>query len=874
MPEHRNPLETANTETPAPFELTQKEQEAVDCAACFAVHGREIESADVIACRGQNPNTLRPILAGLVAKTALKVVSPEGVRRKRYEPTGAGMLSASKDLNPWECPIATGEKELADMTELQQKALDCASCVKGKGHEITVGTIVSGCGGLHETVDYSMRALVKKGYLTQSERIRGWPVIYDFTDAGLEKVRVTVDKECLLAEATMPANEASVLDCIKCQVAKGLAPERRRVQDCTGLGRRALLGAVTSLMDQGLIRQDDEFEKVGLRTTGKQRPLRLNDASMSAHNPECAAEDLDITRVFNRLSEDKKRMLGCIACVAGRQSMLPGVTRNIVAECAGVPAQSALAFVSQLITEGYVNELRGFAMNKRSVRFLAPSDTGNQLIARGRDDLSVYHECATDFSQYNTAPIHTTNSVIKCVGCIWTQQIAAGQEPQATASMVGRCVGVDASHLVMDVMPKLAESGYFTATGRSPIRFRPSKKMIIPLGYSATCKQEIFKTNYDDFFTELPPGIFEPQYEDESLKRFEEYVNKLKGDNAIAQMNEFGANPFLQRHLFPLLTAEEEAYLGMIIQKSPDESLVEAAQLKMLLSNLRMAIWIARDRKFEVAATSFEDMTQAAIMGISKAARRFDPLYGFKFSTYAYKWMLQSMQYEAARITGIKRPVFTKIPMVLWAIHRLRIETGKSPAIPEIAMLTGYKVKEVENVITAYASLRSVSLDDDNGGDARSGYDSTGTESSGIADAIYDDFFRRAEDFLDDQERDILKNVILNEAMSIIEFADAKGAKRDEVAKSHATVLAKLQHPYFGFGAMLEPKLFDWQQSAECFLSEDDRVLTQNGKSLTSDVRELCGECEVNAQCRTFAERQKPSSGIWAGQSASHYRSQ
>lgn len=319
------------------------------------------------------------------------------------------------------------------------------------------------------------------------------------------------------------------------------------------------------------------------------------------------------------------------------------------------------------------------------------------------------------------------------------------------------------------------------------------------------------------------------------------------------------------------MTAEEEAFLGMVIQKSPDQKLVEAAHYKFLMSNLRMAGWMAQRRKFEVAVTSFEDVMQAAMIGISRAVERFDPLYGFKFSTYAHNWMLQAIQSESARAAGVNIREFVRIPKTLWAIHHLRTQTGKMPTIPEIAVLTGHKMNEVQKTLDAYAGLRAGSLDDDKDGKARSGHDSVGVESDGIANAVFDDFFRRAKDFLDDGERDILENVILNEEMSISEFADSRGVKYGEVNKRRAAILAKLQHPYFGFGSMLAPRLFDWQQDAECFLGEDSRVLTQDGRTLTSEVHELCGGCEANTQCRTFAERQKPSSGIWAGQASSFY---
>lgn len=863
------PYDNAKNDRSATVDLTPREQEAVDCVACFTVNGREIESADIIACRGQNPNSLRPLLAGLVAKEVLRVVSPEGVRRKRYEPTSAGMQSASKDLNPWDCPMATSEKELPGVTEIQQKAIDCASCVKNKGHEITVSKIINGCGGIHETLDYSMRSLVKKGYLTQSERVQGRPVVYDLTDAGGEKVSSVTNEACSLTDATMPLNEKNVLDCIKCQVAKGLTPESRRAQDCTGLSRRALLGAVNTLIEQGLIRQDDEFEKVGLRTTGRQRPLRLNDLSTSGHNPKCSVEDNDAARVFDRLSDDKKRMLGCIACVAGGRSMLPGATTKVIAECAGLSRRSVEDFVGRFIEEEYVNELKGYAMDKHSVRFLALSDKGDQLVKQGRDDPLLNHECATDFSQYDTAPVHITNNVIRCVGCIWTQQAAAGQKPQATISVIQECIGADRSHLTEHVMPKLVESGYFTASGKSPVRFHPSNKMIIPLGYSATCKQDIFKTDYNDFFEVLPSDVFEPQDEDDSLRKFEEFVDGLKSDDSAGPSSDLYSGLYLQRNQRPRLTAEEEAFLSMIIQKSPDQRLVDTAHHRFLASNIRMAGWMAGCRKFEVAVTSFDDMIQAAMMGVDRAAKTFDPLYGFKFSTYAHSWMLHYIQGEAAKITGIKTRIFTKIPRTLSAIHQLRSATKRSPTIPEIAVLTGYKVDEVRQVIDAYAGLRLRPLDDNKGGAAQSGYDRIGVESSGIENATYDDFFRRARGFLDERERDVLENLILSETMPLWQFADSRGMKHQEVKECRAAVLAKLQHPYFGFGCMLSPKLFGWQQDAECFLGEDSRVLTQNRDTLTRDVREMCDGCEANTQCHAFAERRKPFGGIWAGQGVS-----
>ena len=73
--------------------------------------------------------------------------------------------------------------------------------------------------------------------------------------------------------------------------------------------------------------------------------------------------------------------------------------------------------------------------------------------------------------------------------------------------------------------------------------------------------------------------------------------------------NQSDGNLLRKRH--PLLTAEEEAFLGMIIQKSPDAQQVEKAQTKFLLANVRLAVWMATTRRFEISLSSFEDVAQA-----------------------------------------------------------------------------------------------------------------------------------------------------------------------------------------------------------------------------------------------------------------------
>ena len=99
-----------------------------------------------------------------------------------------------------------------------------------------------------------------------------------------------------------------------------------------------------------------------------------------------------------------------------------------------------------------------------------------------------------------------------------------------------------------------------------------------------------------------------------------------------------------------LLTREEEVQLAKAIEKGD-----ESARAKMIQSNLRLAISIAK--KFMNKGCPFEDLIQESNMGLIKAVDRFDYRRGFKFSTYAVWWIRQAVQSHVAGQSGaIKMP--------------------------------------------------------------------------------------------------------------------------------------------------------------------------------------------------------------------------
>jgi RNA polymerase primary sigma factor len=100
----------------------------------------------------------------------------------------------------------------------------------------------------------------------------------------------------------------------------------------------------------------------------------------------------------------------------------------------------------------------------------------------------------------------------------------------------------------------------------------------------------------------------------------------------------------------PLLTGEQEIELGRAVQswqqaEHPTPAAVARglrARDKLVTCNLRWAAALAR-RYREKTTVPFEDILQAGAMGLIRAAERFDPERGYKFSTYATCWIRQSI---------------------------------------------------------------------------------------------------------------------------------------------------------------------------------------------------------------------------------------
>lgn len=87
-----------------------------------------------------------------------------------------------------------------------------------------------------------------------------------------------------------------------------------------------------------------------------------------------------------------------------------------------------------------------------------------------------------------------------------------------------------------------------------------------------------------------------------------------------------------------MLDAEQEATLARAWRDNGDKAALD----KLITSYMRLALSMAA--KFRRYGASMPDLTQEAAMGLMKAAEKFDPDRGVRFSTYAMFWIKAQLQ--------------------------------------------------------------------------------------------------------------------------------------------------------------------------------------------------------------------------------------
>jgi RNA polymerase primary sigma factor len=153
-----------------------------------------------------------------------------------------------------------------------------------------------------------------------------------------------------------------------------------------------------------------------------------------------------------------------------------------------------------------------------------------------------------------------------------------------------------------------------------------------------------------------------------------------------------------------LLTHEEEIDLGRKVREGD-----ESARSELIEKNLRLVIPIAK--KYRGKGLPFGDLIQEGNIGLMRAADKFDPEKGFRFSTYATWWIRQAIQRAVAdKGRTIRVPVHMgeKIRKMARTYNELSIQLEREPSDEEVAEGLGWDVDRVKDVKSAIPDATSL----------------------------------------------------------------------------------------------------------------------------------------------------------------------